>query len=47
MVPGCGSFDCAARFCPAHEELRGHFRPRACFNEAISLVKQPSLFQAR
>jgi len=25
---GFGSFDSAARFCPAHDELRDHLRPR-------------------
>ncbi len=41
---GFGSFDSAARFCPAHDELRDHFRPRTHFNDAISLSEQRRLF---
>ncbi len=44
---GFGSFDAAARFCTAHDELRDHFRPRSRFNEAISLADQRRLFQER
>jgi len=44
---GCGSFDSAARFCPAHDQLRHHLRPRTYVNEAISLSKQRPLFQER
>ncbi len=36
---GFGSFDSAARFCTAHDELRDHLRPRTCFNEAVSLAE--------
>ena len=30
---GFGSFDAAARFCTAHDELRDHFRNRRQLNE--------------
>ena len=39
-----GSFDFAARFCSAHDELRAHFRPRTRFNDAVSLSEQRRLF---
>jgi len=44
---GFGSFDAAARFCTAHDELRDHLRPRTRFNEAVSLADQRRLFQER
>ncbi len=44
---GFGSFDSAARFSTAHDELRDHFRPRTRFNEAVSLADQRRLFQER
>jgi len=44
---GFGSFDAAARFCPAHDELRDHLRPRTHFNDAVSLSAQRRLFQER
>ncbi len=44
---GFGSFDAAARFCMAHDELRDHLRPRTRFNEAVSLAEQRRLFQER
>jgi len=44
---GFGSFDSAARFCTAHDELRDHFRPRTRFNVAVSLAAQRRLFQER
>ncbi len=44
---GFGSFDSAAQFCTAHDELRDHLRPRSRFNEAVSLAEQRSLFQER
>ena len=44
---GFGSFDSAARFCTAHDELRDHLRPRTRFNEAVSLADQRRLFQER
>jgi len=44
---GFGSFDAAARFCMAHDELRDLLRPRTRFNEAVSLADQRHLFQER
>jgi len=44
---GFGSFDAAARFCTAHDELRDHLRPRSRFNERVSLAEQRRLFQER
>ncbi len=44
---GFGSFDAAARFCMAHDELRDHRRPRTHFNEAVSLADRRRLFQKR
>ncbi len=44
---GCGSVDSAARFCPAHDELRDHLRPRSHVNDAVSLSEQHRLFQER
>ncbi len=44
---GFGSFDAAARFCTAHDELRDHLRPRTRFIEAVSLAEQHRLFQER
>ena len=44
---GFGSFDSAARFCTAHDELRDHLRPRTRFNDAVSLSEQRRLFQQR
>jgi len=44
---GFGSFDAAARFCTAHDELRAHLRPRTGVNEAVSLADQHRLFQER
>ncbi len=44
---GFGSFDSAARFCTAHDELRDHLQPRTRFNEAVSLADQRRLFQER
>ncbi len=41
---GFGSFDAAARFCTAHDELRDHVRPRTRFNDAVSLAAQRRLF---
>jgi len=41
---GFGSFDSAARFCTAHDELRDHLRPQTRFNEAVSLADQRRLF---
>jgi len=44
---GFGSFDAAARFCPAHDEVRDHFRSRCHLNETVSLAEQRRLFQDR
>jgi len=41
---GFGSFDSAARFCPAHDDLRDHLRPRTHVNKPVSLAKQRRLF---
>jgi hypothetical protein len=44
---GFGSFEAAARFCPAHDELRDHLRYRQHLNETVSLADQRHLFQER
>jgi len=44
---GFGSFASAARFCPAHDALRDHLRPRSHVNDAVSLAEQRRLFQER
>jgi len=44
---GFGSFDSAARFCTAHDELRDYLRPRTRFNEVVSLADRRRLFQER
>jgi len=44
---GFGSFDAAARFCTAHDELRDHLRSRQHLNEPVSLADQRRLFQDR
>jgi len=44
---GFGSFEAAARFCTAHDELRDHLRYRQHMNEAVSLADQRRLFQER
>ena len=44
---GFGSFEAAARFCTAHDELRDYFRPRRTMGEAISLADQRRLFRDR
>jgi len=44
---GFGAFDAAARFCPAHDELRDHLRSRRHMNETVSLAEQRRLFQDR
>jgi putative transposase len=44
---GFGSFDAAARFCSAHDELRDHFRYRRQLNETVSLSEQRRLFLER
>ena len=42
---GFGSFEAAARFCTAHDELRDHFRFRQHLKETVSLTDQRRLFQ--
>jgi putative transposase len=44
---GFGSFEAAARFCTAHDELRDYFRPRKTPGEAVSLAAQRQLFRDR
>jgi len=44
---GFGSFEAAARFCTAHDELRDHLRYRQHMNETMSLADQRRLFQER
>ncbi len=44
---GFGSFDAAARFCTAHDELRDHLRYRHHLNETVSLADQRRLFRER
>ena len=44
---GFGSFEAAARFCTAHDELRDYFRSRRTTGEAVSLAEQRRLFRDR
>jgi len=44
---GFGSFDAAARFCSAHDDLRDHLRYRHHLNETVSLTNQRRLFVER
>jgi putative transposase len=44
---GFGSFEAAARFCTAHDELRDYFRPRRTMGEAVSLAVRRQLFRDR
>jgi len=44
---GFGTFDSAARFCSAHDELRDYFRHRTRMNEVVPLGVQREQFQAR
>ena len=44
---GFGSFEAAARFCTAHDELRDYFRSRKATGETVPLVEQRQLFRAR
>lgn len=44
---GRGSFEGAARFCCAHDDLRDHWRSRQHLNEAVSLAEQRRVFQER
>jgi len=44
---GFGSFESAARFCRAFDELRNYFRPRCKMGEAVQLAQQRRLFRQR
>ncbi len=44
---GFGSFEAAARFCSARDELRDHLRFRRHLNETVSLADQRRLFVER
>ena len=44
---GFGSFQAAARFCTAHDELRDYFRLRTRTGEVVSLAEQQQLFRDR
>jgi putative transposase len=44
---GFGSFDSAARFCSAFDELRNYLRPRRTMGEAVSLLEQRQAFLQR
>jgi putative transposase len=44
---GFGSFEAAARFCTAHDELRNYFRARRTMGEAVSLAEQRQQFRDR
>jgi len=44
---GFGSFDAAARFCVAHDEVRDYCRYRIRMNEVIPLGVQREQFRAR
>jgi len=47
LMSGLGSFDAAARFRTAHDELPDYPRPRTRFNDAGSLAEQRRLCQER
>ena len=44
---GFGSFTSAARFCPAHDEVRDYFRHRTTLHEVVPLTVQRTQFRAR
>ena len=44
---GFGSFESAARFCPAFEEQRQYFRARRTMGECVSLAERRRLFRER
>jgi hypothetical protein len=46
-IRGFGSFDSAARFCLAHDEVRNYFRHRTRLNEAVPLRVQRDQFCTR
>jgi putative transposase len=44
---GFGSFEAAARFCTAHDEIRDYFRSRETMGEAVSLAEQRQMYRDR
>ena len=44
---GFGSFEAAARFCTAPDELRAYFRSRQEMGETVTLAKKRQLFSDR
>ena len=44
---GFGSFEAAARFCPAFEEQRQYFRSRRAMGEYVPLAERRRLFRER
>ena len=44
---GLGSFEAAARFCTAHDELRDYLRPRRTVVAVVSLAERRRLFRDR
>ena len=44
---GFGTFPSAARFCSAHDELRGYFRHRTGLHEVLPLGVQREQYRAR
>src|SRR3712207_3328788 len=44
---GFGSFQAAARFCAAHDELRDFFRSRRTLGQVVPLAEQRQLFRDR
>ena len=44
---GFGSFEAAARFCTAHDELRDYFRYRQRMGETVPLVTRRQMFRDR
>jgi hypothetical protein len=44
---GFGSFDSAARFCCAFDELRNYLRPRRIMGEVVSLLEKRQVFLQR
>ena len=44
---GFGSFESAARFCRAFDELRNYLRPRRAMGEVVSLLEQRQAFLQR
>jgi hypothetical protein len=44
---GFGSFESAARFCPAADEVRHYFRYRKRMGETVRLAEQRRVFRQR